>query len=325
MAGAVSIPGKVFVLGEYAVLADKPALVATLGRRFRMVFSGLLDPSESSEFEGELPSLELSPDCSVLSRFHPQSPAGRLLEWASSRGVPVLSELRFQFQDPHGGAGGFGASTAQFALLYSVLAERMDLPANALAARALYRDLMSTGNIGLLPSGADLVAQWSGGVVSFDPAAGTVRPSWGDRDWGDLLVFSAAAQVGRKVATHDHLRTLKDGELAGLADRLAEITRAASRETSGESLGDALDRYADELSEAGLEVEAARADRRALRARPGVLGVKGSGAMLADGVIVLMDSESGLHRASLIEAASARGLRLVANGLDREAGLKWES
>src|SRR3954465_7430670 len=101
-----SVPGKVFVLGEYAVLADHPALIATVGPRFRTDFG---------KDSGATPG---APD------FHPRSPAGRLLSQARAARVSLPS---FGFVDPYRGAGGFGASTAQFALLYRALAQEMGL------------------------------------------------------------------------------------------------------------------------------------------------------------------------------------------------------
>src|SRR5207237_74228 len=99
------------------------------------------------------------------------SPGGRLLEWARAEGV---APIEIEFEDPHEGAGGFGASSAQFALLYRALAERAGLEPSAPAAWRRYRQLTAVGaGEGLAPSGADLVAQWLGGICDFDPAAGS--------------------------------------------------------------------------------------------------------------------------------------------------------
>lgn len=313
-----TIAGKVFLLGEYAVLAGGPAIVATLGPRFACRAGGAGDA------------------------FHPRSPAGRLEAWLRERGVESPS---LGFVDPYHGAGGFGASTAQFALLYAAACERdLALDRSALGARSLYIELLSAGgDLGFPPSGADLVAQWSGGVVCFEPAAGPrgsvsqVEDSWGFRD---LLVFSATArQAGRKVATHEHLAGLAGrvarGEEGGallapgssFVRRLTEVTRAAlaaasSRGANG--LGQAFTRYADLLQEAGLEAPAALEDRRALAGLPGVVGVKGAGAMLADSVVAML--EPGLPaegRARVLEVARSRGLELAADGLRPEGGIQW--
>jgi mevalonate kinase len=299
--GSASIPGKIFVLGEYAVLADRPAIVATLGPRFHMSHSR----SEVEPVSVDIPAL------------HPRSPAGRLLAWARERGLP---ELQHSFVDPHQGAGGFGASTAQFALVYQKYSRLAGFEASAMGARKLYRELMQ--DEALVPSGADLVAQWSGGVICFDPGEATIRSFWRQFGWQDLLVFSASH---RKVATHDHLAGLADGGFSiardsALISSLDEVVRhviAAPQDQA--SLGQALNEYADLLYQAGLELEAAHADREALSALPDVLGVKGTGALLADAVVVLIAPDA--PREMIIEKARSRGLKLIADGLEEQAGV----
>lgn len=287
-----SVPGKVFILGEYAVLSGSPALLATLGPRFRVKSGG-------------------------RSEFHPMSPAGRLLAHTRGRGI---ADPELQFEDPFQGEGGFGASTAQFALLYARLAREAGWELSALGARRVYRELMA--HEPLPPSGADLVAQWSGGVVCFDPNRGTVLPHFRTIDWRQLLVFSAAGQAGRKVPTHEHLAVLARNPVhvsgvSNLLDRVLDRGLRAVTDADAAGLGRAMNEYAAELSHAGLELEAARADREALAVIPGVLGVKGTGALLADAVTVLLEPASA-SRSRVIEAAQARGLRLVADGLGSE-------
>src|SRR4051812_47804624 len=102
---SASSPGKVFILGEYAVLEGRPAVIASVGPRFRMKL-------DREGARGPAP--------------HPQSPVSRLMDWAGRAGIPGiqdLEDLSLDFEDPFDGAGGFGSSTAQFALAYRVLSE----------------------------------------------------------------------------------------------------------------------------------------------------------------------------------------------------------
>lgn len=283
-----SVAGKVFLLGEYSVLAGYPALVAAVGPRF-----------ELAESAGE------------AAAIHPESPAGRLLATVAAANGGLI------FNDPYRGEGGFGASTAQFALFYARLAAERGWDLDPLSARRAYREL-AVGN----PSGADLVAQWEGGVVEYEPLEERIAQRYGDADWSRLLVFSAAGQPGRKVATHDHLSALGglDGAWVG---ELAAITRGALADLA-DRLGPAMRATAEVLAEVGLECEAARGDREAISRLPGVAGAKGAGAMLADIVIVWMRESAGrgsLERKAVLELARERGLRLIADGLEREAGI----
>jgi mevalonate kinase len=293
------IAGKVFVLGEYAVLGGLPALVACVAPRF----SGSL---RETTVEGA--------DC------HPDSPAGRLLRWArEDRGV----RYSFHFEDPYR-SGGFGASTAQFAIAYAAGAERLGLSRDWRRVWRLYRDL--TGTEGTAPSGADLVAQLRGGVTLFNPVSLSCADIWDEFDWSRLLVFAPNAQPDRKVATHVHLKEFFAGgqkiDHTQLFSRLAAPLRkglTAIERKSVYDLGAAMNWYADTLAENGLESRATFEDRRALGATSGVCGVKGTGAMQADVMLVLLAPHASA--APVVQAALCRGLKPIASGLKRQRGI----
>ncbi len=297
-------PGKIFLLGEYAVLAERPALVAAVGPRFGMS-RGLIGTS---------------------TEFHPQSPSGRLLAYARKKGVDLGA---MSFVDPMNGAGGFGASTAQFALLYLAFSREQGVDASAWGARKLYRELMRDEP--LPPSGADLIAQWVGGVTFFDPSSAQVSKIDLRAVGQHLLVFSASNQSGRKVATHTHLQSLaRRGfpslEDQALIDELASITDQGAKSClAGQvrGFGAALGSYGAALRRAGLECEAATRDREALGEISGVIGVKGAGALQADALIVMCETLDA--QAHVIEAAQARNLKLVCRGITDEPGTRWET
>jgi len=293
------IAGKVFVLGEYAVLGCLPALVASVAPRF----SGYLcePPAEGAD-------------------YHLESPVGRFLRWAlEHRGV----SYSFHFEDPYQ-SGGFGASTAQFAIAYAAGAERLELSRDWRSVWRFYRDLTATD--GLVPSGADLAAQLRGGVTIFDPASLTCQDLWAEFDWSRLLVFAPDAQPDRKVATHAHLKSLSGSRetawRARLFSRLA-IPLMKGLDAIGRrnvrALGRALNDYADILADSGLEIQRTLEDRRALAELPGVCGVKGSGALQADVVLALMAPDADAEL--IIRSARTRGLKLMCRGLTWQAGI----
>lgn len=327
--GAIaSVPGKTFLLGEYAVLGGGPAYVATLGPRFVL-------RSDAGAGSGARDSARA---VISLRDLHPQSPAGRLLAVAEGQGLKV--DLRWAIEDPYAGQGGFGASTAQFALAYGTLAREAGWELSALGARRVYRELMAGDR--LPPSGADLVAQWSGGMVRFDPSRGEIASRFDSLDWSKLWIFSAAGQAGRKVPTHEHLARIAQGRAVGretalgsgffddelLADLTAILARAelALGSRDAKAFGALMSEYARALAAKGLELEAARADREAMSALAGVLGVKGTGALLADAVIVLMDADASPEDARrMSQVAADRGLGLIAAGLGQSAQSGWQS
>jgi hypothetical protein len=267
-----SAPGKVFLLGEYSVLAEGAALLAAVGPRFRL---------STESFAG---AEALQP--------HPLSPVARI------RGLELPHGLFFA--DPWLGAGGFGASTAQVALL--ALSQGRDLQ-DAETLRGLwvrYREA-STPSDGhtLAPSGADLVAQCRGGVTLFAPkySAGSFKT----RAMGilfealsgrmELRVLQATHQAGRKVPTHDHIRTLTQN-LPALVKALQPIVERgvlALEKGDPEEFGRTLSEYGDRLGSLDLEDGATRRDRIRLAEVPGVLGIKGTGALQADALVAALD------------------------------------
>ncbi len=300
-----SVPGKVFLFGEYAVLQQLPAVILTIEPRFKMRAEHRGADYVLRDWAGEYP---------------PKAPVARLMDWATYCGLP---ELSLSFEDPYSG-GGFGASSAQFALAYWAYTQVSDWKKDWQSVWKIYRELTSRG--GASPSGADLVAQWRGGVSVLNLKDGTHSELWNAIAGGPrFLIFSASEQKGRKVLTHQHLEELSGrGVSSSLNAELFEILNKgvkAMRFQKWPELGQAMLSYAQALSNEGLELEETHADRTALSALPDVLGVKGAGALQADAIVVLMKQGTS-EGPRVIEKARERGLRLVSDGLTLQAGVE---
>lgn len=297
--GIYTIPGKAFVLGEYAVLTGGTGLIACLPPRFSL---GVHAAPEGGD---------------AVASFHPQSPAGRLLA-RLREADDSITRHHLLFEDPLHGSGGFGGSTAEFALLLRAVG--ID---DAILAHRIYREVTDQGQE-WKPSGADLLAQWSGGIVKATP--GGVEDSIVD-DVTDVvrsfhwLVFTAAHLHGRKVKTHEHLGVLDRRSFESLQAPL-ELGFRAIDDRDPHALGQALVAYADQLHEMGLEDQDAAADRAAVLELPGVLGAKGCGAMLSEGFVALCESRDAIPQ--VIDCLEGRGLKLFSDGLAHEAGVRVE-
>lgn len=299
--GIYTIPGKAFLLGEYAVLTGGTGLIACVPPRFSL---GVHAAPEGGD---------------AVETFHSDSPAGRLL--ARLRETDdTIARHHLLFEDPLHGSGGFGGSTAEFALLLRAAGIE-----SAIAAHRLYRELTDRGQE-WKPSGADLLAQWNGGVVKATPG-GLEEDSIVD-DVTDVvrtfhwLVFTASHLHGRKVKTHEHLGRLDRRSFESLQAPL-DLGFRAIDDRDPHALGQSLIAYADQLHEMGLEDQDAAADRAAVLEIPGVLGAKGCGAMLSEGFVVLCESRDAIPQ--VIDCLEGRGLKLFSNGLTAEAGVRCES
>jgi hypothetical protein len=288
------IAGKVFLLGEYGVLAGGAAIVAAVGPRFE--FRQGLDQG------------------GPLSGLHADSPAARLLRDLGKSGEAG----RYSFKDPYFGAGGFGASTAQFALVHEWLMPGR--PVGEFWSR--YQSLHSDEAVA--PSGADLHAQVQGGIQLWRGRGhGQALGLNPDRNF-EICVLAAGHQQGRKVATHAHLprlRQIAEGKAPWLAELTTLVERAAQsiNARTGEALAHALMRAGDLYRREGLEIEATSRDCAALGVLPHVLAIKGAGAMQADALVAVVE-RPGVSR--FAELCERRDLRFLGVLKDDEPGLR---
>jgi mevalonate kinase len=300
MKSLLSVPSKAFLIGEYAVLSGAQALVATFGPRFS------LGPKNRADQNAVV--------------FHPDSPAGRLMKANRWEGI-------WEYTDPYQGTGGFGGSTAEFLLGYAISQIKSDSPIQSpVSDEDAWRAWNRYKEFTPLASGADLVAQWLGGTVSVDIKGTSARRL----ELGDLgrclLIFSAAHQEDRKVKTHEHL-TAPAAQIKASSYMILLIERATDAISRGNvhQFASSLNQYGDLLRDAGLEVPATSQDREAIIRIPGVIGVKGTGALQSDGLVVIVDPLELDRRDEIVRAVEKRDLRCLAQGLNsKEPGITIE-
>lgn len=273
--GVFSVPGKTFLVGEYAVLAGGSCLgVAT-------------NPSFSINLDSE------------KQTFHPDSPAGLYLRKTG------FKNMTHDFVNPYG-AGGFGASTAEFIFSYF---------SNPQALNKL-EDIFTT-YLGLYserqeqkPSGADLVTQLIGGISHIDLSDGIPKVeklSWSFKDL-EFLIYS----TGLKVKTHEHLAGLERKICDGLVTPCEEVI-AAFKTGDGLVFKSALAGWSKKLEQLGLTASEALELKSHLESQiPGIL-VKPCGALGADVVIILVAKEQKHSVLEQIKALDLKGLTFRAD------------
>src|SRR5690606_15071925 len=96
-----------------------------------------------------------------------------------------FSGFSLSFVDPWNGSGGFGASSSQFVMLFTLqkLLTQSDIQSQNYEflnqLRNTYREIAS-GASGLPPSGADVISQWMGGLTYLDISSNQVENiGWG--------------------------------------------------------------------------------------------------------------------------------------------------
>lgn len=282
------VPSKTFLVGEYAVLQGAPALVAATQPCFR--------------FRAEKTNIEQK------SLFHPESAAGR---WFHQSEV-LLKNWKVDFQDPHEGLGGFGASGAQF-VFYHLLATHLQSQRVEDHVEDVWQDYKACEKT--RASGADVVAQTLGGIVHFSPKPFEAKGYDWPFDETDFVIL----RTGHKLETHTHLQS----ELPSLEGIIAgtKLSADAFFMSNIEAFAAGLAITQKELIKAGLQAQSTLQILEKLNAAPGVLVTKGCGAMGADTVLAIIDNE---YRSEFFQFVRDLKLQLVATSLDlvRETKLK---
>lgn len=261
---AFEIPSKTFIIGEYLAINGTASMILATEPSF---YVNVTDDKRYG--------------------YHPESPAGQLRQELG------LENVGFTFVDPHDGRGGFGRSTAEYlsVFLYDLVEnqEINNITDNILnhLEEFIYKYQNICGEKEYKPSGADLVAQVCGGLTWYDGMNFlTEKLAWPFPGY-DIFIF----HTGKKLATHEHLKDLKDLDLR----RLIPILVAARTSLDSMNLKvfcESINYYYDLLDELGLSDKRVRESVEKLRENDEVLAAKGCGAMGVDTVIVIGESSN---------------------------------
>ncbi len=280
------------MLGEYLALVNGPALIAATAPRFELAIS----PTETV----------------TTNPFPAHSPAYNLAQ----AHLDILHHYHLEFRDPHTGAGGFGASSAQYALLLTFLQciEVLN-PEDYPAMIKRYQNYAWNGQ-GTAPSGLDIVAQLNGQITYYHSANNQLAAcAWPFSDINFYLL-----RTGHKVATHEHLASLGSFPSQALADVVekayASLTTAETN--SSAQFVECVEQYAQLLAELGFVTPTTQNLLNTLHNNPLVKAAKGCGALGADVVLVITATADDY---AFRTWAQQQSLHLVASQADLTTGI----
>lgn len=287
----LSLPSKTFLVGEYAVLGQAPALVLNTQPCFELVAR-----RGETGFKG-VPE---------------GSPA---MLWYEQR-KPLLENWSLEFFDPHQRAGGFGASSAQFTSIHTLttfLQSSMSKIVEGLQLEPLWNDYqVLTKSRG---SGADVLAQTQGGIAYVDVRTASARRL----DWPYPEIAFGIVRTHQKIKTHDHLAQIDRNQMTLLSRPASECIGAFGKSTSEVFLS-RLKTFATALKEFGLQAPAALTLIRLFEEQPWCLLAKGCGALGADTVLFFYPSG---EREKALTFIKKQSLNLVATQSDLSDGLEF--
>ncbi|MBS0358964.1 MAG: hypothetical protein JSS53_06835 [Proteobacteria bacterium] len=287
-----SAPSKTFMAGEYIALEGYPALILNTEPRFKLI----VDQTKPYP----------------ISSIYPESPAGKLIHDHQS----LLAHMSLEFRDPHQGKGGFGASSAQFLMVYALLQHLKKKPLEHEHCSELltcYQSYAWNG-VGLKPSGADLISQWFGKVTLFNHQEKQIQA----HDWPFENITFCLLHTGQKLPTHNHLKQLKQIPTQALLPWMQKIQESFLQKDAFQFiLG--IQGYGDTLQKETLVAETTLPLLRLLQQHEAVLASKGCGALGADVILVLLPN---LALPSFRRWLTRRGLSVIATANNLSHGLK---
>lgn len=266
----LSVPGKSFLAGEYLALKGGPSLVFASKPRFELIAK-----AGSGQVTG----------------IHPESPAGKLI----SGNQDFFSRYDLSFLDPHGGLGGWGASTAQFLTAFVLNEWREACELETLKSLSVSRLLEAYWKYawdgeGHRPSGADLIAQYKGSLSLFEKNTGL----FGVYGWTFADIDFALIPTGKKLPTHEHLKTLKDFDGSGIEAAMRRVQSALQSGSSADFVA-GIQANSEALSALGFVAPYTKDLCREMLQKPGVLAAKGCGALGADVLLVVFKNSEKEH------------------------------
>lgn len=204
--------------------------------------------------------------------------------------------------DPHNGAGGFGASTAEFLLQF-----QNTNPASIDSTLERYVNDPMHGD--QRPSGFDLVAQCYGQSCVIRKKEKLEIENFSTAQ-APLLLFQASHLPNRKTKTYLHLKQVQVNPVWGKeAIPLVEDFIVSFRARDWAVAGALLNQYSDTLRLENWVHESVQKERLEFLKLPGVLGVKGAGAMQTDAMWVLFDPSDPSVKSNILKLALDLGFR----------------
>lgn len=269
------IPAKTFLLGEYIALIGGPAVLLTTTPCFTL-------------------SLKTTTD---IQDIHQESPAGR---WWQQQDL----KYNLAWQDPYHGIGGLGASSAQFLGAYLATCHLKKTKFSTEGLMEAYYQSINT-NIGLRPSGYDLLAQASQGIVFIDKNQQTTATNhWPFTNLSFILIHT-----GQKLATHEHLaKTPMPKALDSLATLVYQSQTAMQNQDSATFIA-TINAYNQQLQKNSLVTSHSQELIKHLKAHTPALAIKGCGAMGADVLALLIKKED---KDSCMTIIANQGLKILA-------------
>jgi mevalonate kinase len=280
-----SAPGSMMLLGEYAVLHGKQALVCAVDKRMTVTLiprhdSKILINSSLGKFETDLAALQITPPFQFV--------LASLKKFSALMQTGCYLIIESEFSDTMG----LGSSAAVTVATISAIKKWLNIPANenelVEEARAIIREVQGLG------SGADVAASVLGGMVSY-----TMSPMKSEKI--NTTHPITAVYSGYKTKTVDAVKQMETAFLSrpedfkNICDAIGECAQQgtqAVREANWNAFGKSLNAQQELMQHLGVTTPDLSNIITTLRADKNILGAKISGSGLGDCIIGLGSTDT---------------------------------
>lgn len=279
----ISCPAKTFIMGEYAALEGGSAIVLNTAPRFACRIQKSNKPQKIDMPEN--------------------SPAGQWIR----KNPQDFGSLDIHWINPYKNKGGLGLSSAQFNILYAYSFILRQGNIDHIKPQEIWRSYRSLKYEGFLPSGADVICQWVGGVGVFeqDPLSVETLTS----SLPDLQCF--VLRTGEYFETYKYLKNLKLKDVSDLK-KISKEGVQAMKQRDEEAFIQAINDYRKALTAQNYVTKKTQEILDRFTKIKSIKACKGCGAMGAETLLVFYkkeDEEEVRKEVSFLECvADASGL-----------------
>ena len=258
----ISCPAKTFILGEYAVLDGGSAIILNTSPRFVC----RIQKNHNANTEN-LPE---------------NSPAG---QWIKKKSQDFQS-THLEWINPYNNKGGLGFSSAQFNILYAYSFILRGGSIDQIKPQEIWRSYRSLQFEGFLPSGADVISQWVGGVGVFEQKPLSVETLTSSLP--DLHCF--VLRTGEYFETHKYLKEFNLSDVSDLK-KIAQQGVQAIKQREEKAFIESINDYRKSLLTKNYVSPKTQELLNQFTKIKSIKACKGCGAMGAETLIVFYNKE----------------------------------
>lgn len=193
-----------------------------------------------------------------------------------------FKEYEIKFCDPHNGKGGWGASSAQYTLLYKFFLNIKKMNFNLSLFLNEYRNIAKSGNI--FPSGADCLSQYYNHNIYYDSSKNIIEKI----EWKFPNLDFFILKTNTKISTYKHLRNLVNLDISKLQFFVEQVKNSFNSLDEKEFLKN-FQNFFYELEKNNLVISQTSLLVRKILELKHVKAAKGCGALSSDTILVIFD------------------------------------